>query len=42
VVHSFDGRFKGVIDQTVSTGQEVDRLIASNAIEHAAYMDIGD
>jgi hypothetical protein len=31
--------FKGVIDQTVATGTKVDRLIASNAVEHAAFLD---
>ena len=31
--------FKGVIDKTVATGQKVDRLIASNAVEHAAFLD---
>ena len=31
--------FKGVIDQTVATGKKVDRLIASNAVEHAAFLD---
>ena len=31
--------FKGVIDQTVATGKKVDRLIASNAIEHAAFQE---
>ena len=31
--------FKVVIDKTVATGEKVDRLIASNAIEHAAFID---
>jgi chromosome segregation ATPase len=31
--------FKGVIDQTVATGKKVDRLIASNAVEHRAFLD---
>jgi chromosome segregation ATPase len=30
--------FKGVIDKTVATGKKVDRLIASNAVEHAAFL----
>jgi predicted nuclease with TOPRIM domain len=32
--------FNGVIDKTVATGKKVDRLIASNAIEHAAFLDV--
>jgi hypothetical protein len=28
-----------VIDKTTATGEKVDRLIASNAIEHAAFLD---
>ena len=28
-----------VIDKTTATGEKVDRLIASNAIEHAAFID---
>ena len=31
--------FKGVIDQTTATGKKVDRLIATNAVEHAAFLD---
>jgi hypothetical protein len=31
--------FKGVIDKTVATGRKVDRLIASNAIEHSAFQE---
>ena len=31
--------FKGVIDKTVATGKKVDRLIASNAVEHAAFLE---
>jgi hypothetical protein len=31
--------FKVVIDKTVATAEKVDRLIASNAIEHAAFID---
>ena len=31
--------FKVVIDKTMATGEKVDRLIASNAIEHAAFRD---
>jgi len=31
--------FKIVIDKTMATGDKVDRLIASNAIEHAAFRD---
>jgi hypothetical protein len=30
---------KGVSDKTTATGEKVDRLIASNAIEHAAFID---
>ena len=30
---------KVVIDKTTATGEKVDRLIASNAIEHAAFID---
>lgn len=39
VAEGLRGSFKGVIDQTVATGKKVDRLIASNAIEHAAFLD---
>jgi hypothetical protein len=31
--------FKGVIDKTIATGRKVDKLIASNAIEHAASQE---
>jgi hypothetical protein len=31
--------FTVVIDKTTATGEKVDRLIASNAIEHAAFLD---
>ena len=31
--------FQVVIGQTVATGKKVDRLIASNAIEHAAFQE---
>jgi archaellum component FlaC len=31
--------FNVVIDKTTATGEKVDRLIASNAIEHAAFID---
>ena len=31
--------FQVVIDKTVATGTKVDRLIASNAIEHAAFQE---
>jgi len=31
--------FNVVIDKTMATGQKVDRLIASNAIEHAAFLN---
>jgi len=31
--------FQVVIDKTVATGKKVDRLIASNAIEHAAFQE---
>jgi hypothetical protein len=30
---------KVVIDKTVATGKKVDRLIASNAVEHAAFLE---
>ena len=30
---------KVVIDKTMATGEKVDQLIASNAIEHAAFLD---
>lgn len=30
---------KTVIDQTTGTGKKIDRLIASNAIEHAAFIE---
>ena len=31
--------FNVVIDKTMATGEKVDRLIASNSIEHAAFLD---
>ena len=31
--------FNVVIDKTMATGEKVDRLIASNAIEHAAFLN---
>lgn len=31
--------FKVVADKTVATGEKVDRLIARNAIEHAAFVE---
>jgi hypothetical protein len=31
--------FKGVVDKTNATSEKVDRLIARNAIEHAAFVD---
>jgi|SRR5450830_2097086 hypothetical protein len=31
--------FTVVIDKTTATGEKVDRLIASNAVEHAAFLD---
>jgi len=31
--------FNIVIDKTMATGEKVDRLIAANAIEHAAFID---
>lgn len=31
--------FNVVIDKTTATREKVDRLIASNAIEHAAFLD---
>jgi hypothetical protein len=30
--------FKVVADRTIATGDKVDRLIARNAIEHAAFV----
>jgi hypothetical protein len=38
-VESLRADFKVVIDQTTATGKKVDRLIASNAVEHAAFQD---
>jgi chromosome segregation ATPase len=31
--------FQVVIDKTTATGKKVDRLIASNAVEHAAFLE---
>ena len=39
VAESLRESFKVVIDKTMATGEKVDRLIASNAIEHAAFID---
>ncbi len=39
VVEGLRAEFQVVIDKTVATGKKVDRLIASNAIEHAAFLD---
>jgi septal ring factor EnvC (AmiA/AmiB activator) len=39
VAESLRADFKVVIDKTIATGQKVDRLIASNAVEHAAFLD---
>jgi hypothetical protein len=38
-VESLRADFKVVIDATTATGKKVDRLIASNAVEHAAFQD---
>ena len=38
-VEGLRAEFQVVIDQTVATGKKVDRLIASNAIEHAAFQE---
>jgi hypothetical protein len=39
VAESLRADLKVVIDKTTATGQKVDRLIAANAIEHAAFLD---
>ena len=39
VAESLRQSFNVVIDKTTATGEKVDRLIASNAIEHAAFPD---
>jgi hypothetical protein len=39
VVEGLRESFKVVIDKTMATGEKVDRLIASNAIEHAAFIN---
>lgn len=39
VAESLRESLKVVIDKTTATGEKVDRLIASNAIEHAAFLD---
>ena len=38
-VESLRADFKVVIDATTATGKKVDRLIASNAVEHAAFLE---
>ena len=38
-VEGLRSEFQVVIDKTVATGKKVDRLIASNAIEHAAFQE---
>ena len=39
VVESLRSDFQGVIDKTTATGKKVDQLIASNAVEHAAFLE---
>ena len=39
VAESLRESLKVVIDKTTATGEKVDRLIASNAIEHAAFIN---
>jgi hypothetical protein len=39
VAESLRADFKGVIGKTTATGDKVDQLIASNTIEHAAFLD---
>jgi hypothetical protein len=39
VVESLRSDFQGVIDKTTATGEKVDRLIASNGVEHAAFLE---
>jgi len=39
VAEGLRSEFQVVIDKTVATGKKVDRLIASNAIEHAAFQE---
>jgi hypothetical protein len=39
VAEGLQESFKGVIDQTAALGKKVDRLIASNAIEHSAFQE---
>src|SRR6266487_4522643 len=39
VAESLRGSLNVVIDKTTATGEKVDRLIASNATEHAAFLD---
>ena len=38
-VEALRSEFQVVIDKTVATGKKVDRLIASNASEHAAFQE---
>ena len=39
VVESLRSDFQGVIDKTTATAEKVDRLIASNGVEHAAFLE---
>lgn len=39
VAESLRADLKVVIDKTTATGEKVDRLIASNAIEHSAFLE---
>lgn len=39
IAESLRSDLRVVIDKTMATGEKVDRLIASNAIEHAAFLD---
>lgn len=38
-VEGLRSEFQVVVDKTVATGKKVDRLITSNAIEHAAFQE---
>lgn len=39
VVEGLRSDFQVVIDKTTATGKNVDQLIASNAVEHAAFLE---
>jgi len=39
IAEELRGSFKDVIAMTVATGEKVDRLIASNTVEHAAFLE---